>query len=76
MEYYRRCNVCGDIFCYTTSDLKNNLSKYFGSYAPVDANNEVSPAVEANYEIESDNANCSIDVKLFGKFTLVKDIHS
>ena len=26
MEYYRRCNVCGDIFCYTTSDLKNNLS--------------------------------------------------
>ena len=24
MEYARRCNVCGKIYCYTDQDLKNN----------------------------------------------------
>lgn len=27
MEYYRRCNVCGNIACYTDQDLRNNNSQ-------------------------------------------------
>ena len=26
MEYRRRCNVCGKIYCYTDKDLKDNAS--------------------------------------------------
>lgn len=26
MEYKKKCNVCGQIFCYTDEDLKNNAS--------------------------------------------------
>lgn len=27
MEYYRKCNVCGNIACYTDQDLRNNNSQ-------------------------------------------------
>lgn len=26
MEYRKKCNVCGKIFCYTDKDVKDNLS--------------------------------------------------
>lgn len=33
MEYRRRCNICGKIWCYTDKDISANTTKSIGSLA-------------------------------------------
>ena len=29
MEYYSKCNVCGNIYCYTDADISENKRQAF-----------------------------------------------
>lgn len=46
MEYYRRCNICGHINCYTGEDIKNNMNNAL--FTGIAATGSISSAFNGN----------------------------